>query len=188
MAALGRHCYAWAFSSFSEWRLLSSCTWASVPEHGLYGMPASVVEALWLICPLACGIFLDQKSNPSSPAFTGRFLTPGPPGKSTVSQSVSQFSCSVVSNSLWPHGLPWGGTPGLSVHHQFLEFTQTHVHQVRDAIQLSHLLSSPSPPVFNLSQHQGLFQWVISLHQVTKVLELQLQHQSFQWIFRTDFL
>ena len=89
MAALGRHCYAWAFSSFSEWRLLSSCTWASVPEHGLYGMPASVVEALWLICPLACGIFLDQKLNPSSPAFTGRFLTPGPPGKSTVSQSVS---------------------------------------------------------------------------------------------------
>ena len=59
---------------------------------------------------------------------------------------------------------------------------------VSDAIQPSHPLSSPSPPAFNLSQHQGLFQWVNSSHQVAKVLELQLQHQSFQWIFRTDFL
>ena len=79
-------------------------------------------------------------------------------------------------------------TPGLPVHHQLPEFTQTHVHRVGDAIQSSHPLSSPSLPVFNPSQHQGLFQWVNSLHQVVKVLELQLQHQSFQWIFRTDFL
>ena len=79
-------------------------------------------------------------------------------------------------------------TPGLPVHHQLPEFTQTHVHWVGDAIQPSHPLSSPSPPAFNLSQHQGLFQWVSSLHQVAKVLEFQLQHQSFQWIFRTDFL
>ena len=78
-------------------------------------------------------------------------------------------------------------TPGFLVHHQLLEPTQTHVHRVGDAIQPSHPLSSPSP-TFNLSQHQGLFQWVSSLHQVTKVLEFQLQHQSFQWIFRTDFL
>ena len=78
-------------------------------------------------------------------------------------------------------------TPGLPVHHQPLELAQTHVHQVCDAIQPSHPLSSPSP-TFHLSQHQGLFQWVISLHQVAKVLEFQLQHQSFQWIFRTDFL
>ena len=55
-------------------------------------------------------------------------------------------------------------------------------------IQKSHPLSSPSPPALNLSQHQDLFQWVSSSHQVAKVLELQLQHQSFQWIFRTDFL
>ena len=74
------------------------------------------------------------------------------------------------------------------VHHQLLEFTQTHVHWVGDAIQPSYYLSSPFPPAFNLSQHQGLFQWVSSLHQVAKVLEFQLQHQSFQWIFRTDFL
>ena len=79
-------------------------------------------------------------------------------------------------------------TPGLPVHHQLLESTQTHVHWVGDAIQPSHPLSSPSPPAFNLSQHQGLFQWVSSLHQVAKVLEFQLQHQSFQWIFRTDLL
>ena len=79
-------------------------------------------------------------------------------------------------------------TPGLPVHHQLLEFTQTHVHWVSDVIQPSHPLSSPSPPAFNLSQHQGLFQWVTSWLQVAKVLEFQLQHQSFQWIFRTDFL
>ena len=77
--------------------------------------------------------------------------------------------------------------PGLPVHHQLLEPAQTHVHWVGDAIQPSHLLSSPPPPTFNLSQHQGLFQWVSSLHQVAKGLEFQLQHQSFQWIFRTDF-
>ena len=78
--------------------------------------------------------------------------------------------------------------PGLPVHHQLLELAQTHVPGVGDAIQPSHPLSSPSPPALNLSQHQGLFQWVSSLHQVAKVLELQLQHQSFQCIFRTDFL
>ena len=79
-------------------------------------------------------------------------------------------------------------TPGFPVHHQLLEPTQTHVHCVGDAIQPSHPLSSPSPPAFHLSQHQGLFQWVSSSHELAKVLELQLQHQSFQWIFRSDFL
>ena len=76
--------------------------------------------------------------------------------------------------------------PCLPVHHQLLELAQTHIHRVSDAIQPSHPLSSPSPPTFNLSQHQGLFQWVSFSHQVAKVLELQ--HQSFQWISRTDFL
>ena len=78
-------------------------------------------------------------------------------------------------------------TPGLLVHHQLLEFTQPHVHWVGDAIQPSHPMSSPSPAL-NLSQHQGLFKWVSSPYQVAKVLEFQLQHQSFQWIFRTDLL
>ena len=77
-------------------------------------------------------------------------------------------------------------TEGLPVHHQLPEFTQTHAHQVGDAIQPSHPLSSPSPPAPNASQHQGLFQRVNSLHEVAKVLEFQLQHQSFQWTPRTD--
>ena len=79
-------------------------------------------------------------------------------------------------------------TPGLPVHQQLPELTQTHVHRVGDAIQPSHPLLSPSPPTFNLFQHQCLSKWVSSSHQVAKVLEFQLQHQSFQWIFRTDFL
>jgi len=78
-------------------------------------------------------------------------------------------------------------TPGLLVHHQLLEFTQTHVHCFGDAIQPPHPLSSPSP-AFNISQHQGLFKWISSLHQVAKILEFQLQHQSFQWTSRTDIL
>ena len=71
-------------------------------------------------------------------------------------------------------------TPGFLVHHQLPELAKTHVHRVGDAIYLSHPLSSPSPPAFSLSQHQGLFQLVSSSHQVAKVLEFQLQHQSFQ--------
>ena len=83
-------------------------------------------------------------------------------------------------------------TPGLSLHHQLPEFTQTHVHRVGDAIQPTHPLSSPSPPALNLYQHQGLFQSG-HLYQVAKVLEFQLQHQSFQWTpglisFRMDWL
>ena len=77
--------------------------------------------------------------------------------------------------------------PGFPVHHQLLELTQTQVHPVSDAIQLSHPLLSPSP-AFTLSKHQGLFQWVSSSHQVAKGLKLELQHQSFQCIFRTGFL
>ena len=99
-------------------------------------------------------------------------------------QSVSSVtqSCATLCNPMEC------STPGFPVHHQLPKLAQTHVHQVSDAIQPSHSLSSPSPPAFHLSQHQGLFQWVSSLHQMAKVLELQLQHQSFQWIFRTDFL
>ena len=78
--------------------------------------------------------------------------------------------------------------PGLPVHYQLPKFTQTHVHWVGDAIQPSHSLSSPSLPALNLPQHQGLFQWVSSSHQVAKVWQFQLQHQSLQWILRTDFL
>ena len=79
-------------------------------------------------------------------------------------------------------------TPDFPVLHYCPEFVQTHVHWVSDAIQPSHPLSSPSAPALNLSQHQGLFQWLSSSHQVAKVLEFQLQHQSFQWIFRMNWL
>ena len=78
--------------------------------------------------------------------------------------------------------------PGLPVHHQLPEFTQTHAHRVNDAIKPSHPLSSPSLPVPSPSQNQGLFQWVNSLHEVAKVLKFQLQHQSFQWTPRNDLL
>ena len=96
-----------------------------------------------------------------------------------------QFSRSVVSNSLWPMDC---STPGLPVHHQLPEFTQTHVHQVRDAIQPIHPWSSPSPPAPNPSQHQSLFQWVNSSHEVAKALEFQLQHHSLQRNPRADLL
>ena len=78
-------------------------------------------------------------------------------------------------------------TQGFPVHHQLLELAQTHGHRVGDAGQTSHPLLSPSLPAFNLYQHQGVFKWSRSLHQVAKVLEFQLWHQSFQWLFRTDF-
>ena len=80
------------------------------------------------------------------------------------------------------------GMPGLPVHHKPLESTQTHAHRISDAIQPSHPLSSPSPPAPSPSRHQGLFQWVNSSHEVAKVLEFQLQHQSFQWTPRTYLL
>ena len=73
-------------------------------------------------------------------------------------------------------------TPGFPVLHYLLEFAQTHVHWVDDAIQPSHPLLTASPPAFNLFQHQSLFQWIGSSYQVAKLLELQLQHQSFQWL------
>ena len=93
---------------------------------------------------------------------------------------VSQFS-SVQSLSHVQFCDPMDcSMPVFPIHHQLPELAQTHVHQVGDAIQPSHPLSPTSPPAFNLSQHQGLCQWVSSLHQVAKVLELQLQHHSFQ--------
>ena len=79
-------------------------------------------------------------------------------------------------------------TLGFPVHHQLLELIQTHVHWISDDIQPSHPLSSPSPPALNLSKLQGLYKWVSSSHEVAKVLEFSLQHQSFQWTPRTDLL
>ena len=106
-----------------------------------------------------------------------RFVIPFLPRSQYLSvefSSVSQ-SCPTLCNPMDC------SMPGLPVH-------QTHVHWIGDDIQQSHPLSSPSPPAFNLFQHQGLFKWISSSHQVAKILEFQLQHQFFQWIFRTDFL
>ena len=103
--------------------------------------------------------------------------------------SLSSFTFSSVPQSYLTLCHPMDcSTPGFPVHHQLPEFTQTHIHWASDAIQQSHPLSSPLTSTFNLSQHQGLFQSVSSLHQVVKVLEFQLQQQSFLWIFRTNFL
>ena len=118
-----------------------------------------------------------RKSKSSRKMSTSALLTT--PKSLTVFISVTQVSwlCNPTDCS----------RPGLPVYHQLPEFTQIHVHWVGDATQPSHPLSSPSP-TFNLSQHQGLFWWVSSSYQLAKVLQLQLQHQSFQWVFRTDLL
>ena len=79
-------------------------------------------------------------------------------------------------------------TPGLSVLRHLLKFAQVYFHCIDDAIQPSHPQMPSSSSALNLSQHQGLFWWVSCLHQMTKILEFQLQHQSFQWVFRVDFL
>ena len=101
----------------------------------------------------------------------------------------SALQCSPVAQSCPTICDPMNrSTPGLPVQHQLQEFTQTHVHQVGDTIQPSHPLSSPSPPALSLSQHQGLFNWVSSSHEVAKVLEFQLRHQSFQWTPTTDLI
>ena len=99
------------------------------------------------------------------------------PHKRSVAQSCPNH-CNPMDYSL----------PGLPVHHQLPGFNQTHVRWEGHTIQPSHPLSSPSPPALNLSQHQTLFQWVNSLHEVAKVLEFQLQLQSFQWTPRTGLL
>ena len=107
--------------------------------------------------------------------------------ESAISSVQFSQSCPTLCDSM-NHSMP-----GLPAHHQLPEFTQTHVHWVGDAIQPSRPLPYPSPPALNLSQHQGLFKWVSSLHQVAKVLEFHLQHQSLHKhpgliSFRMDWL
>ena len=178
----------------------------------------SIVVAHRLSCPVARGIFPGWTIKLVFPALAGEFLPldhQGNPSllllwKSFLFSENNYWGCLSTLN-LMCHILLEGflggaqfssvtqscptlcnplnhSTPGLPVHHPLLEFTQTHVPWVGDAIQAAHPLLSPSTPAFNLSQHQGLFQWVSSSHQVAKVLDFQLQHQSFQWTFRTDIL
>ena len=118
---------------------------------------------------------------PSS-AVSGSFSLWNVSASFSLSLSSAAKSCLTLCDTID------SSTPGFLIPHRLLEFAQVHVHCTGDAIQPSHSLWPPSSPAFNLSQHQGLFQWVSSSLQVAKVLELQLQHQSFQWIFRVDFL
>ena len=137
-----------------------------------------------LICsnltPISTSIFpwFSLLQSPSASLLEGRF---------SLSFSSVQFS-SVTQSCLALCDPMDCSTPGLPVSHQLPEFTQTHVHWVSDAIQPSHSLSSPSLPAFSLSQHRGLFKWFSSSHEVAKVLEFQLQNQSYQWTPGTDLL
>ena len=149
----------------------------SIYEH--YSVRGALVSTryAWRSSAFACRLFWLNGIQFSSVPISILFIPYQFSSVQFVAQSCPTF-CDPMNCSM----------PGLPVHHQLLEFTQTHVHQVRDAIQPSHPRSSPSPPTPNPSQHHGLFQWVNSSQEVAKVLEFQLQHQSFQWTPRTDLL
>ena len=184
---------------FSEWT--DALVWGRVSSFILWLAPRSIAFCHWLNKHV-----LRTCSLPGTVLNTGDAETKklrslwGEPGLIPGSSHDSCYSCyhlgcvscscsvqfSSVTQCVWLCNPMDCSTPGFLVHHHLPEFAQTHVRQVTDAIQPSHALSSPSPPAFNPSQHQGLFQWVSFSHQVTKILELQ--HQSSQGIFRTDFL
>ena len=135
----------------------------------------------------------DPGIEPASPTLQADSLLSEPPRKPGPcligSYRGSPFCCFSVTKMCPPLCEPMNcSMTDFPVLHYLLQFAQTHVHWVGDATRPSHPLSPPSPPALSLSQHQGLFQWVSCSRQVAKVLELQLQHQSFQWIFRVDFL
>ena len=143
----------------------------------------------WFLWTLESSLFILSRTSspptsPQAPLFSSTSIKfwscEAPPQLASV-----QFSPSIMSDSLRPHEPQHARPPCPS---PTPRSTQTHVHWVSDAIQPFHPLSSPSPPALNLSRHQGLFQWVSSSHQVAKVLEFELQHQSFQWTSRTDLL
>ena len=162
----------WFWSAFSWWLVILSIfsrtswpslclLWKTFSSKKIHFMAFNLTYNPWppLFCKVVSGVFLNWQLR--------------------YSQSVSSVTQSCLT--LWD---PMDrSTPGFPVHHQLLELAETHVHRVGDAIQPSHPLSSPSPPAPNPSQHQGLFQWVSSSHQVAKVLEFQLQRQSFQYTF-----
>ena len=141
----------------------------------IHSTPSTVYVCLHFCGLTACGISVLPPEMNSHPLYWKCWVL-------TMTAVVQSLSCVQL------FATPWTEVHQASLSFTISKFAQTHVHWVGDAIQPSHPLSSPSPPAFNLSQHQGLFQGVGSLHQVAKVLELQLQHQSSQWIFRVDFL
>ena len=150
--------------SYGKFLLAIYFTYGNVSFHGTLSIHLTLSSPL----PVSISLFFMSVSSFSSVQF------------SSVAQSCPTL-CDPMNRS----------TPGLPVHHQLPEFTQTHVHQFSNAIQPSHPLSSLSPPATpppHPSQHQGLFQWINSSHEVAKVLEFQLQQRSFQWPPRTDLL
>ena len=182
----------WTDKFLEKWKILLSSIFDNLEENTLEGEDKVSLkrEFIWnlsffgLLSKRSCMMSCDwhQGSLQSFPSChrAGRLWITGLHSREAVSsvQLISHvWLCNPMDCSM----------PGFPVHHQHPELAQTHVHSVGDAIQPSHPLSAPSP-VFNLSQYQSLFQLVSSLHQMAKVLEFQLQHQLFQWIFRTDFL
>ena len=168
------------------WNLMD-CNPPGSSVHGLF--QAMILE--WVAISFSKGAFPTQGLN-SGLLHCRRILYwlghQGSPVFTFNDIAFSFICCSVAQSyrTLWD---PMNcSKPGLPIHHQIPEYTQTHVHCVSDVIQSFHSQSAPSPPALIFTKHQGLFQWVSSSHQVAKVLELQFQHQSFQWIFRTDLL
>ena len=206
---------AWV-SSFGAQAYLPQSMW-NLPRPGIEPIPPSLAGRFfttgspgksfvyWWPCCMACGVWVPQPGIEPQPwqseykdltighqrflwlhyLYVGViYVNP----KLLIFPSPTFFSFQFTQSCLTlcdPMDCSMSGFP---VHHQFMELVQTHVHRVSDAIQPSRPLSSPSLPAFNFSQHQDLFKWVSSLYQVVKILEFQPQHQSFQWIFRTDFL
>ena len=169
-----------------------SPSWTLLPPPSLDLFLSNLNEFIYFSCLIvlvrAFTAILNRSGKSIDPCLISDFR-----GKTLLFTNEYGFTCGLFISSVAQSCLilcdPMdSSTPGLPVHHQLPELTQTHVYWHGDAIQPPHPLSSPSPPAFNLSQHQGLFHWVSSSHQVAKVLEFQLRHKSSQWIFRIDFL
>ena len=139
----------------------------------IFLLPMSLLPSTPVIGTMICESSMILFTSLTLPYLNDFFVQP------SKYQSVTQ-SCLTLCNPMDC------STSGFPVLHQLPDLAQTQVHWVGDAVQLSHPLSSPSPPAVNLSWH--LFHWDSSSHSVTKILEFQFQHQSFQWIFRVDFL
>ena len=154
----------------------------SLWPRGLYSpwnSPGQNTE--WVALPFSRGSSQPRDPNPGLLHCRQILYQLSHEGSPRTDSSVAELCLTICDPMDW-------STPSFPVHQQLPELAQTHIHWVGDAIQPFHPLLSPSPPAFNLSQYQGLSRWVSSSNQVAKVLEFQLQHQSFQWIFRTDFL
>ena len=162
---------------WSEWKLLSSVRLFATPWtiHGI--LQTRILEGVAF--PFSRGS--SQPRDCTQVSCIAGISLPAEPQFSSVQFSSVAQPCLTLCDPMNCR------MPGLPVHHQLPEPTQTHVHWVGFAIQPSHPLLSPSPAL-NISQHQGLFKWVSSSHEVAKVLEFQLQHQSYQWTPRTDLL